>query len=195
MNRLHQNQNQKGRSCRSMKRGSRKLLGLLIAGLLLGGFAAPAYAEDITWYGHAGGSGGGQATIPSTGIIDNIDVVMNGIDGKWSGTDTTTALIFSGKNFQVNGPVVSIINTTMDDGIDNNDALYARDGANVEITGDTVYIATIGGKENRNGGAALAAKLGGGNNHITVSGKTVQLIGNLDFVGGNNGQGNIITAT
>lgn len=165
---------------------------MILASLLLGGFAAPAYAtENIIWHGHANASGSSGASINST-EIGNIDVVMNGIDNGWN--DTTAALTFSEKDFQVSGPVVSIINTTMDDGIDNNDALYAKDGANVEITGDTVYIATIGGKENRNGGAALAAKLGGGNNHITVSGKTVQLIGNLDFIGMNNGDGNTITA-
>lgn len=120
-------------------------------------------------------------------------------DGKIS-HDTTSAVIFSkkGAEYGIIGDV-RVVNTFMN-GV-NNDAIYAINGTTVEIGDEesNVYLASIGNVEKEtvfgNGSSVLAAKGGGGNNHITVSGKTVQLIGNLDFVGRNNGRGNIITAT
>lgn len=119
-------------------------------------------------------------------------------DGKIS-HDTTSAVIFSkkGAEYGIIGDV-RVVNTFMN-GV-NNDAIYAINGTTVEIGDEesNVYLASIGNVEKEtafgNGSSVLAAKGGSGNNHITVSGKTVQLIGNLDFLGNYNGTGNQITA-
>lgn len=170
----------------------RNLERAIVLGLILStGVYGNAWAADIEFHGHADASGTGYTGNIPKGEIDGIDIVIDGIDGRWDYVDTTSAINFSKNDYKITGNV-SIINTVMDEGIDNNDALYARDGADVKITGDKVYIATIGGAENRTGGAALAAKLGGGNNSIEVSGNTVQLIGNIDFFNNNNGQNNKI---
>ena len=170
----------------------RNLERAIVLGLILStGVCGSAWAADIEFHGHADASGTGYTGNIPKGEIDGIDIVIDGIDGRWDYVDTTSAINFSKNDYKITGNV-SIINTVMDEGIDNNDALYARDGADVKITGDKVYIATIGGAENRTGGAALAAKLGGGNNSIEVSGNTVQLIGNIDFFNNNNGQNNKI---
>lgn len=172
MNRLHQNQNQKGRSCRGMKRGSRKLLGLLIAGLLLGGFAAPAYAADpaegkIYFNGYANQAGnpvqetGEELSIPKDQPIKGIDVTLNhnpNANFTEYNYGTTAALVFSGKTsygdgeasgaYQVTGDT-RVVNTNM--GSDNNDAIYATGGATVTI-GDKnseklIYLASIAKEE------------------------------------------------
>lgn len=233
-----------------MKRGSRKLLGLLIAGLLLGGFAAPAYAADpaegkIYFNGYANQAGnpvqetGEELSIPKDQPIKGIDVTLNhNPDGSVKNYDygTTAALVFSGKTsygdggaygaYQVTGDI-RVVNTNM--GSDNNDAIYAKYGATVNIGQEgstengTVYLASIANSEKtitppnmnalinaikdndlaamivaagtmKNNSSVLAAKGGGGNNVINVYGKTVQLIGNLDFLGNGNGTGNTITA-
>lgn len=274
MNRLHQNQNQnqKGRPCRSMKRGSRKLLGLLIAGLLLGGFAAPAYAAegtkepDISFDGYANIAGnpvkedGQEASlIPDKDPITGINVTLNHKDKMTYWYNTTAALVFKGtgegsngessKTYTITGDVY-VVNTVMSGqdtvegtkdagGAVNNDAIYAKNGASVTITGDKVYLASIASDEKNivpasvvfgsidptnidstivgeifgnmdkiaNNSSVLAAKgydidpyspspnLNNIINNITVSGSTVQLIGNLDFIGNNSGKHNTITAT
>lgn len=193
---------------RQNRGGRQKLLKLILAGLLLGGFAAPAYAADqteetgpaIQFHGYANGYGNPDFTadpnasnpwIPTEGPATEepskgIDVAMYE-DGKIS-HDTTSAVIFSkkGAEYGIIGDV-RVVNTFMN-GV-NNDAIYAINGTTVEIGDEesNVYLASIGNVEKEtvfgNGSSVLAAKGGGGNNHITVSGKTVQLIGNLDFLG------------
>ena len=225
-----------------MKRGSRKLLKLLLAGLLLGGFAAPAYAADpaegkIYFNGYANTAGnpvkedGQEASlIPDKDPITGINVTLNHKAGTKYWYNTTAALVFKGQTsygegeaagaYQVTGDVY-VVNTVMSGqdtveetqkagGAVNNDAIYAKEGATVYIGDEesNVYLASIAQDEKDitpftvslalqnpvNNSSVLAAKGGGGNNHITVSGKTVQLIGNLDFIGKNNGQKNTITA-
>lgn len=247
MNRLYRNMDQKGRSGRGMKRSSRKLLGLLIAGLLLGGFAAPAYAAEgnISFNGTADGNGNSDGLyldedghlqfsngnkISDKDTITGINVTLNHNGKKYPNGNTTVALIFNGLNdvnsYTVRGDVY-VVNTVMsgrdtvegtqaddNEGAVNNDAIYATGGATVNITGDKVYLASIAQDEQDitpvtaaleewnfdamknpvNNSSVLAAKGGGGDNHITVLGKTVQLIGNLDFIGKNNGKNNTITA-
>ena len=139
--------------------------------------------------------------------------------------NTTAALVFKGTDedsqngeFNITGDVY-VVNTVMSGqdtvegtqaagGAVNNDAIYAKEGASVTITGDKVYLASIAQDEKDitpftvsmnlfnpvNNSSVLAAKGGGGNNVINVYGKTVQLIGNLDFMGKNNGKNNTITA-
>lgn len=216
MKRLHQNQ--KGRCCGKTGGGRQKLLKLLLAGLLLGGFAAPAYAAEqaeetdskIQFHGYANVYGNpdlntdpnfDKTTLIPEGDIHGIDVMLSHNPNRteyW--TDTTSALIFNGSNtYNIDGDV-HVVNTVLHENIVNNDAIYAINGANVKIGDEesNVYLASIGNVEKGtafgNGSSVLAAKGGGGNNHITVSGKTVQLIGNLDFVGNHNGTDNQIIA-
>lgn len=160
MNRLHQNQNQKGRCCGKTGGGRQKLLKLILAGLLLGGFAAPAYAADqaeeplpdIQFHGFAGDSGdpdlntdpsASNPLIPDKGKITGVDVAMYD-----NGTlhDTTSALTFSktGAEYEITGKV-HVVNTVTSSG--NNDAIYAMSGTNVTIgsegSEDPIYLASI----------------------------------------------------
>lgn len=169
----------------------RNLERAIVLGLILStGVCGSAWADenaDIYWHGHANGAGNSQiGTIP-IGDINGIDIMMDGIDGRWSSTDTTEAIIFSGNTYNVSGNV-NIVNTVMDENIDNNGALYAKSNATVTINGgdSEVYIAAIGGAEGRNGSSAISAKtpiLEWGFddvNTVTVSGNNAKIIGNLD---------------
>lgn len=165
--------NQKGGLCRSdVKQNRRKLLGgVILASLLLGGFAAPAYAAepaeetkpDIQFHGFADGNGDpdlntdpnfdkNKPLIPESDI-HGIDVTLNhsnnfaesNPDGY--GTDTTSALTFTeNKTYKIDGKV-DIVNTVMHEQIGNNDAIYAMGGANVSIVSagseDHIYLASI----------------------------------------------------
>lgn len=155
--------NQKGGLCRSdVKQNRRKLLGgVILASLLLGGFASPAYAADpaeetkpdIQFHGFADGNGdpdldtdphASAPLIPEDdeNYIHGIDVAMyeNG-----DTPDTTSALTFSkeGAKYEITGDV-RVVNTHMGSG--NNDAIYAMGGTNVTIDAgseDHIYLASI----------------------------------------------------
>lgn len=162
MNRLHQNQ--KGRCCGKTGGGRQKLLKLILAGLLLGGFAAPAYAADpaeetgpaIQFHGFADGNGdpdlstdshASNPLIPDKENITGIDVAMYENGGTH---DTTSALTFSkeGAKYEITGKV-HVVNTVTSSG--NNDAIYAMSGTNVTIGGagskDHIYLASIAQNE------------------------------------------------
>ena len=184
----------------------RNLERAIVLGLILStGVYGSAWAADIEFHGHANGSGTGYTGNIPKGEIDGIDIVIDGIDGRWSGTDTTEAIVFKGdsqnnivNDYNITGDV-SIINTVMDENIDNNGAVYARDNANVNIVGENnrVFIAAVGGKEGRNDSTAISAKTTLGDwkdyfnpdkvaaanddiNNVSVSGNYVNIIGNLD---------------
>lgn len=133
---------------------------MILASLLLGGFAAPAYAADlaegtppeIRFHGYASWSGdpdlntdshASDPLIPNKGNITGIDVAMydNGTPH-----DTTSALTFStaGAKYEITGKV-HVVNTITSSG--NNDAIYAMSGTNVTIgsegSKDPIYLASI----------------------------------------------------
>ncbi len=75
-------------------------------------------------------------------------------------------------------------NAAMPEQIDNNNALFVRDGAKFTINGgeNDVFIAAIGGSEGLNSSAAISAKYGAGKtNTVNISGNNVKIIGNIDF--------------
>lgn len=174
----------------------RNLERAIVLGLILStGVCGSAWAADIYYHGEADKHGNSGAVIPK-GDINGIDIVVDGIVSGDINTDTTAGIVFQ-EDKEISGNI-SIINTVIHDKIVNNDGLYVKYGSNVVVNGDKVYIAVVDDKSRSessllggNNGAALAAKIGG-NNNLEVSGNTVQLIGNIDFVGRDTGKNNKI---
>lgn len=147
-------------------------------------------ATKIEWAGAASGSGDSQITSEfSNGKYDDIEIsgieiFLEGYANLWNNGDTTEGLILKGKNLTVQGndKNVTIVNVSQNDRIENNDGLYAKNGSEINFNNlQNVYIAAIGGKEERNDSTAISAKVAG--NKVSVSGNTVRLIGSLDVSG------------
>ncbi len=119
-----------------------------------------------------------------------IDVLASDLGKSWNDEDVT-ALIVRGHLSVEDGGTVEIVSHIENDPVDGNNALYARDRGIVNIDADNVYIAAFGGEGKRD--AAISAKHNG---DITINGKTVQIIGNIDFIDDNNANtDNIVNIT
>lgn len=149
--------------------------------------SSQALAEDLIYYGKTGGSGDPGITSSLKNEYSKIDIRITGVpDNLWS--STTEALpIDSNKKLTVKGEntSVTIINTVQSPKIDNNGGTYAKANSSIKFSNiDSVYIASIGGKESRNHSTALTAT--GNNANIEISGNKVQLIGSIDVKDGQN---------
>ena len=146
-------------------------------------------ATKIEWAGAADGHGNSQITNKfSAGQYDGeeisgIEISLEGYaNGLWS--DTTEALVLNGKSLTVQGndKNVTIVNVSQNDRIENNGGIYAKNRSDVNFNNlQNVYIAAIGGTEERNDSTAISSK--GIGNKVSVSGDTVRLIGSLDVTG------------
>lgn len=99
----------------------------------------------------------------------------------WSGT---TEAVIARKDVNATKSV-HIVSAVQHNNVDNNGGIRASDGATVTFENlDSVYIASIGGKEEDNDSAAITASTAGWlksqNNTVNISGKTVQIIGSVD---------------
>lgn len=166
-----------------MKR-ERNLERAIVLGLILstGVYGSAWAAEDFVWDQEANAAGTG-ATMSASNTYNSVNVLLDNVSSElWS--DTTTALtVNSSASVTING-AVSVVNTAQHSNIDNNNALYARDGATVNINGgnNEIYIAAIGGAQGLNNSAAISAKYGSGRtNTVNISGNNVKIIGNVDF--------------
>lgn len=177
-----------------MKR-KRNLERAIVLGVILStGVCGSAWAytqlpDDGQWEDKMNANGEG-VSVSTDKIFNSINVNAIGVsDNYYNSTNTTTALLVdSASEVTVNGPV-NIINTAMSNAampeqIDNNNALFVRDGATFTINGgeNDVFIAAIGGSEGLNSSAAISAKYGAGKtNTVNISGNNVKIIGNIDF--------------
>lgn len=157
---------------------------------MLSSIAVPAWAADIEFYGNVNGWGNTFGYEKNKIDINGININVSGSDKK---DDTTAAIIFDdAKEHTITGNVYIVNTVDAPDGEDptlniaNNDGLQVINGTKVNITGDDVYIASLGGSGYKNGlvrekSTALSASTKNGN-RITVSGDRVRIIGNIDFV-------------
>lgn len=177
-----------------MKR-SKNLERAIVLGLILStGVCGSALAyEQLPGNGHWGGimnKNGEGVKIEKSGEFYSINVNATGVPNDYNNSSKTTTALRVNNNAQVvvNG-AVNIINTAMytdamPQQIDNNNALFVRDGAKFTINGgeNDVFIAAIGGSEGLNSSAAISAKYGAGKtNTVKISGNNVKIIGNIDF--------------
>ena len=186
---------------------SKNLERAIVLGLILStGVYGSAWAADIYYHGEADKNGNSGAVIPISGDdvfeVDNVDIQMSTIvSNKRDDLDTSAALIFDGaqkqKNYVITGNVkiINTIDTPTDANLEmsNNDGLQVIRGSKVDIQGNDVYIASVGGSgikdifiEFRKKSTAISVN-SGENNSISVKGNRVRIIGNLDFVDGNPG--------
>ena len=169
----------------------RNLERAIVLGFILStGVCGSAWAADIEFYGKVNTWGNTYGYEKNKLSINGIDINVSGSEKK---DDTTAALIFDDKNEHTITGDVYIVNTVdSPDGedsslnISNNDGLQVIDGSKVDIQGNDVYIASLGGSGYKYGSirkksTALSASTGNGN-RITVSGDRVRIIGNIDFV-------------
>lgn len=127
---------------------------------------------------------GNPTSSPSSNIYDEVDILLNGTaPGRYD--NTTEALTISGgKVFTVN-KTFSVVNATQNPIIDNNGAVYASAGSEIDLTGlESIYIASVGGSQEVNDSTAISAKTTGflksQNNRVQISAETVQIIGSVD---------------
>lgn len=173
-------------------RGKKNLEKAIVMGLMLSSFAAPVWAEDKLEVNKPLNPPGEMYEIKSgqTEQYKEIDVLASDLGKSWNDEDVT-ALIVRGNLSVEDGGTVEIVSHIENDPVDGNNALYARDGGIVNIDADNVYIAAFGGEGKRD--AAISAKHNG---DITINGKTVQIIGNIDFIDDNNANtDNIVNIT
>lgn len=166
----------------------RNLERAIVLGLILStGVCGSVWAKDFTWHEstHEDGSGTG-AVIDTSKAYNNVNVILDKAHkNQWS--DTSTALTVKGPNTVVNVTgKVFVKNTAEHVVIDNNNAIYVRDGARLKIdSGDNeVYIAAIGADGTGREDAAISAKYDG---HFNLTGNNVKIIGSVDFANLNNG--------
>ena len=170
----------------------------IVLSLVLGSIAAPAWAADIEFYGNVNGNGN---TFENTNWDEQIDGININVAGSDKKDDTTSALIFNDqKEHTVKGNVYIVNTVDAPDGedqtlnISNNDGLQVINGTKVNITGNNVYIASLGGSGTKHvnmgfevdfikKSTALSVGIGTGNN-IKISGDNVKIIGNIDFISG-----------
>lgn len=173
----------------------RNLERAIVLGLILStGVCGSVLAADIEFYGKANSSG----DTSGYEIKENINGININVAGSEKTYDTTAALIFkTSKKHTVTGDIY-IVNTVdapdAEDSslnISNNDGLQVIGGSKVDIQGNDVYIASVGGSgikdiliEFRKKSTAISVN-SGENNSISVKGNRVRIIGNLDFVDGN----------
>ena len=170
----------------------------IVLSLVLGSIAVPVWAADIEFHGNVNGDGNTFGYEKNKLEINGININVSGSDKK---DDTTAAIIFDdAKEHTVKGNIYIVNTVDAPDGedsslnISNNDGLQAINGTKVNITGEDVYIASLGGSGIKNANVpflgsmdfrkkstALSAAIGEGN-RITVSGDRVRIIGNIDFI-------------
>lgn len=172
---------------------SKNLERAIVLGLILStGVCGSAWAEDIEFYGKADYLGNTYGYE----IKENINGININIFGSDKKEDTVSALIFkTGKEHTVTGDIYIVNTVDAPDGedsslnISNNDGVQAIDGSKVNITGNDVYIASVGGSgikegagfEFRKKSTALSVNREEGN-RINISGNRVRIIGNVDFI-------------
>lgn len=165
----------------------------IVLGLILStGVCGSVLAADIEFYGKASPSGDTYGYE----IKENINGININVAGSEKTNDTTAALIFkTGKGHTVTGDVYIVNTVDAPDGedsslnISNNDGLQVIYGSKVDIQGNDVYIASVGGSgikegagfEFRRKSTALSVNRGEGN-RINISGNRVRIIGNVDFL-------------
>lgn len=185
----------------------RNLERAIVLGLILStGVCGSAWAADIEFYGKVNTWGNTYGYEKNKLSINGIDINVSGSEKK---DDTTAALIFDDKNEHTITGDVYIVNTVdSPDGedsslnISNNDGLQVIDGSKVDIQGNDVYIASVGGSgiktvtkkvfgititmDFRKKSTALSVGIGdiGEKNRINISGDSVKIIGNIDFTSG-----------
>lgn len=182
---------------RFLKRKVKVTLGLVVAFMISGNLLAagqePDTKYDIEYIGKSNWAGNGY-TGPIKETTNGINIKINGTD---KSSDTTLAICFNGnKSYNVTGDI-NVVNTTVKEGIGNNDAIYAggfHGGGTANITlgnkDSNIYLASIGNNDRTeytgsgNGSSVLAAKGIFSKNVIQVTGKVVQLIGNIDLLFG-----------
>lgn len=158
----------------------------IVLGLILStGIYGNALAEDFTWNEKTDESGTG-AVIDTSKDFNDVNVILDEAhENQWS--DTSTALTVKGQNtvVYVTGKVF-VENTAEHVVIDNNNAIYVKDGASLNIdSGDNeVYIAAIGADGTGREDAAISAKY---DSHFNLTGNNVKIIGNVDFANLRNG--------
>ena len=143
-------------------------------------FTTPIFAEDLSFIGITNIHGNPDLDI-SDNEYENINIIVNGVAENYY-PDTTEALIISGKQNFTAAESVNIVNTSQNDKIDNNGALYATNGSTINFDDlSSVYIAAVGGSEALNDSTAIAAKTSSNSqNTVTISGENIQIIGSLD---------------
>lgn len=114
------------------------------------------------------------------GTYENIDIVIGGTPSEfWS--STTEAIIVNNNTLKATENV-NISNTTKAEGLSNNGGIRLQGGSTVNFTNlDTVRIVSLGGSHTSNESVAITLDSTGSSNSISISGKTVQLIGSIEF--------------
>ena len=162
------------------------VLGLILSTGVCGSAWADTNLDDSGYWHDSTDVSGTGAVIDTSKDYNNVNVILDEAhEDQWS--DTSTALTVKGQNTVVNVTgKVFVENTAEHVVIDNNNAIYVKDGATLNIdSGDNeVYIAAIGADGTGREDAAISAKY---DSHFNLTGNNVKIIGNVDFANLRNG--------
>lgn len=181
----------------------RNLERAIVLGLILStGVYSSAWAESLIGDYTPDGNGNPK---PDGTVIEGVEKTFDEIDIKMSGeSGYRTTMLLAARNggkisTEAGTKTVSIINTSDSrysnhyGTTNNNDAVFAYGGSEIDLDADNVYIASIGSTESDFGyrgfitDNAISAKNTdhsvAGDNTVNVSGGTVQIIGDIDFSG------------
>lgn len=165
-------------------KGKKNLEKAIVMGLMLSSISVPVWAENLINENILANNSGNPVGLNiENKNYETIKLHMVGFEDV--GRRTTLLFGRNGVDFKsVGGKEITIINSVDNNYfLGNNDAVHAMGGSTITLNADKVFIAAVGSNGNQD--SALVAKNTGnsnwGTNKVDVSGKVVQIIGNMDM--------------
>lgn len=165
-------------------KGKKNLEKAIVMGLMLSSISVPVWAENLINENILANNDGNPVGLNiENKNYETIKLHMVGFEDV--GRRTTLLFGRNGVDFKsVGGKEITIINSVDNNYFfGNNDAVHAMGGSTITLNADKVFIAAVGSNGNQD--SALVAKNTGnstwGTNKVDVSGKVVQIIGNMDM--------------
>lgn len=165
-------------------KGKKNLEKAIVMGLMLSSISVPVWAENLINENILANNSGNPVGLNiENKNYETIKLHMVGFEDV--GRRTTLLFGRNGVDFKsVGGKEITIINSVDNNYfLGNNDAVHAMGGSTITLNADKVFIAAVGSNGNQD--SALVAKntinSNWGTNKVDVSGKVVQIIGNMDM--------------
>lgn len=140
-----------------------------------------AEGEEYKWIGQVDGNGNTSLSLGAENTFKSFTVIAGGTPAG-GGRGTTEAVILNKQSLTISpGGSVRIENTTSYENLNNNGGLRLQGGSTADLTDlDYVRLVSIGGKHTTNESVAITVRSILNTNRLDISGKTVQIIGDIE---------------